>query len=1280
MTVVTDALATNSKGTSIDVINLSYSVKSGEKIKKLLREVSFSIEPGCMAALMGPSGAGKSTLLDMLANRKLVGWWSGEIFINKAERSKYFNRDSAYVLQDDVHIATLTVEETIFNAAWTRLPEGTSKADMQQRVDMLLELMGMNHIRESLVGDGMHKGISGGQLKRLSIAVEIVALPDLIFLDEPTSGLDSAIALEVMSTVRKMANQNRTCISTIHQPSPEVFSLFDKVCLVSAGRMIFFGNVDEVVTYFTGADLGYKYNGSQNPAEFMIDVSNGQIYPNELRMARYPEELENIYSRSKLWKAPPQIGLFGSAESADVQSKHETEHATSIKTQSQMLLYRTWISAIRDTRDQGAQLGKNFVVGTLIGIVFWDQANVETPLYSDDTFHEPSSSVQNVTSLLFFGMCFCLMSNLQAIPYLCLRNHIYRRELASYAYSPFPYWLAQTVTNLPILALNHFIFIIIIYFCCGFPSSAEYFFYFFFALYLANIISYYCAMYLAVSTGSQQMAFSLFPLTFLFFSTFSGYAIAVHNVPTFWTWAPFISYARWTFEGLMVNQWGQYNDDDNGNVLAQYDFNDFNKNNTIWISLLFMGFFGGMCYISMQPPKRHLEKVNDVSDLTNEPATILQKSVTAFRQTTLDIASLGGGVGDKSIKENLLKGGGQIDDQDADEFKPQTTYDVQWYRESTGMVQQAKGQKVCFVNLHYAVPSKDGKSMLPLLKGVSGRVAPGEMCALMGASGAGKSTLLDVIAGRKNTGEIKGEILFNGQGPNNSIMKNTAYVMQDNVHYGVLTVKESLQYAAAFRLQESLSPKEKEDAIDKILDMLGLKEVGDTVVGDENTRGISGGQCKRLSIGVEIVALPDVIFLDEPTTGLDSAISYEVMAAVRNLANQNRTVICTIHQPSPQTYMLFDKLLLLAEGRVIFYGANRDVVNYFTTCPYQFYYKPGSNPADYVIAVAGSFVFASSGQKIPGGELAALYASSDLHQALMTSLEKPENNEVYSESAVALSMDEYNTSTMNQLKTLMHRVCVRTYRNRKTSIIVPFLRHVIIGLFYGTIYFNLPTGTTTVAYNDRLALFFFSLMFVIIGHQQSIPLLQEDRLIFYRERGAKAYGAFPYWISCWFLLIPLTIVNVFIFSLLEYNLTNMQPSVTEFFVFYYVLLFSSLTGMFTCQMISALAPSTQAALSLFPIILFFSCAFSGFIVYIPDFPSWLGSWAPYFSFMRYGFETLVLSQFSDNSQLPNGPNYISTLGFTDETLNECAGILLLFMGFFACCLLAALKYVDFEER
>ena len=145
----------------------------------------------------------------MVASRKLSGMWSGNVFVNNEPRSKWYERDISYVLQDDFHIPTLTVEETIYFSACTRMPEGSTTLAITERVKFLLDMMSLIEVRNSFVGDSLHKGISGGQMKRLSIAVEIVALPYLIFLDEPTSGLDSAIALEVMKSVRSLVDLNR---------------------------------------------------------------------------------------------------------------------------------------------------------------------------------------------------------------------------------------------------------------------------------------------------------------------------------------------------------------------------------------------------------------------------------------------------------------------------------------------------------------------------------------------------------------------------------------------------------------------------------------------------------------------------------------------------------------------------------------------------------------------------------------------------------------------------------------------------------------------------------------------------------------------------------------------------------------------------------------------------------------------------------------------------------------------------------------------------------------
>jgi ABC-type multidrug transport system ATPase subunit len=153
--------------------------------------------------------------------------------------------------------------------------------------------MGLAHVRATRVGDSFTKGISGGQLKRLSIAVEIVALPGLIFLDEPTSGLDSSIALEVMTVVRGLADKGRTVVSTIHQPSPEVFSLFHKVVLLSAGRVIFCGSARDAIKHFTHPDMGYVLARDQNPAEFIINVSHYLLQSSMTVLCRCVEERYN---------------------------------------------------------------------------------------------------------------------------------------------------------------------------------------------------------------------------------------------------------------------------------------------------------------------------------------------------------------------------------------------------------------------------------------------------------------------------------------------------------------------------------------------------------------------------------------------------------------------------------------------------------------------------------------------------------------------------------------------------------------------------------------------------------------------------------------------------------------------------------------------------------------------------------------------------------------------------------------------------------------------------
>lgn len=1195
-----------------------------------------------------------STLLDLIANRKEIGAWGGEILINQRPRSLFFNRDSAYVLQDDIHIATLTVEETILYAAQTRMTEGTTPEQHAQRVKFLLDMMGISHVKDSLIGDPLHKGISGGQLKRLSIAVEIVALPNLIFLDEPTSGLDSAIALEVMAAVRKLANQNRTCISTIHQPSPEVFALFDKTVLLSNGRLLYAGAADEAVSYFTRPQLGYKYDPDQNPAEFIIDVCGGLVNPEGSDFPRLPEELVELYEQSD-FVSKPNSALSEAPEPLI----YTRRHATTKTTQFKMLMHRGWMSLVRDKADTQAGIAKNFIIGTLIGIVFWNQANIETPFYEvqPDGSSVPTSDNTNMCSLLFFGMMYCLMSNLQAIPNLCAKDLVYRRDLASYGYSASPYWLAACLSQLPMIILTHTIYIVMLYTTTRFPNNFGYFMYFYFLLLLTNLTSFYFALVLAAGTGNAQLAFAIFPVTFLFISMFAGFTIPYKSVPDMWAWAPYISYARFVYEGLMVNEFDRHGDEGE-QVLEDYYFDNFAAGDAIWIVFLFMLATMGAAYIAMRPAPSKLVRFEDLPPEMRTPKTKKK--------------------GGNQLKEKLIKEGDAPVDPYAIAFPTRSTYDVAWYRTNTGEVQLSRGSRLVFRNLSYTVKNKmDSKVKIQLLKGVSGRAHPGEMCALMGASGAGKSTLLDVLAMRKTTGEIEGDILFNGSECTPAVLRSSAYVMQDNVHIGVLTVRQTLTYACRLRMDEKKFDDKKRNArVNKIMDMLGLTEHAGTIVGNEYIRGISGGQMKRLSIGVEIVNLPDLIFLDEPTTGLDSSIAYEVMAAVRNLANQNRTVICTIHQPSPITYFLFDKLLLLAEGRVIYFGPARDVVNYFTSSPYQFPYVRGTNPADFVISVGGSFTAAGNGKFIPGSELANYYAGGELCRVFMENIDTMIAMDLAAVGDVdpeAEQVSEYPTSTSYQLRTLCERVFYKTIKEPKTTK-ATFGRHIFVGLFYGSIFWDLQDDE----YTERMSVMFFALMFMVLGHQQSIPALFEDRLLFYRERGARAYGAFPYWISSFYLQLPQGLINTLVFSGIVYGMCGFVEG--HFGPFWLVMMLSSWTGLFSCQTIAALAPTGQSAINFFPVSLFVTVTFAGFIVYIPTFPTWLRCWAPYCSFMRWAFQAMFLNEFSGNPDLKQSRYFIDELGFESYDRDYCISVIPIFTLFFAAAVLLSLKYVNFEER
>ncbi|CAL5359023.1 unnamed protein product [Camellia sinensis] len=195
---------------------------------ELLKGVSVAYRPGILTALMGVSGAGKTTLMDVLASRKTGGYIDGSITISGYPKNQEtFARVAGYCEQTDIHSPHVIVYESLQYFAWLLLPSNIDSTTRKTFVDEVMELVELTPLSEALVRLPGANGLSTEQRKRLTITIELVANPSIIFMDEPTSGLDARAAAIVMRTVRNTVDTGRTVVCTIHQPSIDIFNTFD---------------------------------------------------------------------------------------------------------------------------------------------------------------------------------------------------------------------------------------------------------------------------------------------------------------------------------------------------------------------------------------------------------------------------------------------------------------------------------------------------------------------------------------------------------------------------------------------------------------------------------------------------------------------------------------------------------------------------------------------------------------------------------------------------------------------------------------------------------------------------------------------------------------------------------------------------------------------------------------------------------------------------------------------------------------------------------------------
>ncbi|KAA8540358.1 hypothetical protein F0562_024723 [Nyssa sinensis] len=519
---------------------------------QLLREVTGAFRPGVLTALMGVSGAGKTTLMDVLAGRKTGGYIEGEIRISGfPKKQETFARISGYCEQNDIHSPQVTVRESLIYSAFLRLPKDVSNEEKMIFVDEVMELVELDSLKDAIVGLPGVTGLSTEQRKRLTIAVELVANPSIIFMDEPTSGLDARAAAIVMRTVRNTVDTGRTVVCTIHQPSIDIFEAFDELLLMKRGGQVIYGgplgrNSHKIIEYFEAIPGVPKIKEKYNPATWMLEVSSVAAE------GRLGMDFAEHYKSSSLHQRNKALVKELSTPPPNTKDLYfPTQYSQSTWGQFKSCLWKQWWTYWRSPDYNLVRYFFTLAAALLVGTIFWQVG----------TKRDTAADLTMIIGAMYSAVLFVGINNCSTVqPIVAIERTVFYREKAAGMYSALPYAIAQVITEIPYVFVQTTYYTLIVYAMVSFEWAAAKFCWFFFVTFFSFLYFTYYGMMTVSVTPNHQVAAIFAAAFYALFNLFSGFFIPRPRIPKWWVWYYWICPVAWTVYGLIVSQYGDVED------------------------------------------------------------------------------------------------------------------------------------------------------------------------------------------------------------------------------------------------------------------------------------------------------------------------------------------------------------------------------------------------------------------------------------------------------------------------------------------------------------------------------------------------------------------------------------------------------------------------------------------------------------------------------------------------------------------------------------------------
>ncbi|PHT54261.1 ABC transporter G family member 1 [Capsicum baccatum] len=523
-----------------------------------------------------------------------------------------------------------------------------------------------------------------------------------------------------------------------------------------------------------------------------------------------------------------------------------------------------------------------------------------------------------------------------------------------------------------------------------------------------------------------------------------------------------------------------------------------------------------------------------------------------------------------------------------------------------------------------------------LLNDISGEARDGELLAVLGASGSGKSTLIDALANRIAKGSLKGTIKLNCEPLNSRLLKAiSAYVMQDDLLYPMLTVEETLMFAAEFRLPRSLSKSKKKGRVQALIDQLGLRSAATTVIGDEGHRGVSGGERRRVSIGIDIIHDPIILFLDEPTSGLDSTSAFMVVKVLQRIAQSGSIVIMSIHQPSYRILGLLDQLIFLSHGQTVYSGSPLNLPQFFEDFGHPI--PENENRTEFALDLIREL------EGSPGGteslvefnrtwkrnfnkrsETMSVTYELSLKEAISASISRGKLVPGATMSDTGM-VSTYANPIWTEIAVLAKRSFTNSWRMPEIFA-VRFGAVMVTGFILATMFWRLDDSPKGV--RERVGFFAFAMSTTYYTCADALPVFVHERYIFMRETAYNAYRRLSYCLSHALVSIPALIFLAISFAALTFWAVGLEGGASGFLFYFCVVLASFWAGNSFVTFLSGVVPHVMIGYVIVVALLAYFLLFSGFFLNRDRIPSyWI--WFHYLSLVKYPYEAVLQNEFND---------------------------------------------------